>query len=163
MKKLRLIYLFYLIIITLAGCVREFSPQTEPVSITVYYADRQMMKLIPMDYTVKPSTPQKQCNRIIQELTAERVYSSNIRRMLPEGSVSVKVKDDVATVNILSEYFSGTEKVNLVENLIVFQLVNSISSVEGISRVEFLIDGEKQKDFLGFIDMREAFVPDYYV
>ena len=56
-------------------------------------------------------------------------------------------------------YETGT----LQEELVVSQLVNSVSSVEGISRVKFLFDGKEKKKFIGEMDMREAFVPDYCI
>lgn len=163
MKKIRIIYLVYLIIITTVGFVIRFYPNHSPAAVTVYYVDRQMMRLVPVSYNIENSSPRKQCNRIIEELTYDRGYYSNIRRMIPEDAVSVKVKDGVATVNIRTEFFADTEKSRNFETLIVYQLVNSVASVEGVSRVEFLIDGTRQRDFMGFIDMREAFVPDYYV
>ena len=163
LKKLRIIYLFYLIVITLAGCVKEFNTVTEPANITVYYADRQMLKLVPVSYNIEPCKTENQCRRIIEELTYDRGYNSNIRQMIPEDSVNVRIKDGIVTVNLRSEYFDKTDKNRRFEELIVYQLVNSLSSVEGVSRVEFLIDGKKEKDFFGFIDMREAFIPDYYV
>ena len=163
LKKLRIIYLFYLIVITLAGCVKEFNTVAEPANITVYYADRQMLKLVPVSYNIEPCRVEKQCRKIIEELTYDRGYNSNIRQMLPEDSVNVRIKDGIVTVNLRSEYFDKTDKNRRFEELIVYQLVNSLSSVEGVSRVEFLIDGKKEKDFFGFIDMREAFIPDYYV
>ena len=42
-------------------------------------------------------------------------------------------------------------------------IVNSLTSIDGIVKVKFTIDGKPQKNFKGFIDMREAFIPDYYV
>jgi len=29
--------------------------------------------------------------------------------------------------------------------------------------VRFTIDGKRQKDFKGYIDMRETFIPDYFI
>ena len=163
MKKIRIIYLLYLIVITVAGFLIRFYPRPEPAAITVYYVDRQMMRLVPVSYNIGHAAPDKQCERIIEELTYDRGYDSNIRRLIPKQAVSVKVKDSVATVNINTEFFQHSEKNRNFETLIIYQLVNSVASVEGVSRVEFLIDGKRQKDFMGFIDMRESFIPDYYV
>lgn len=147
----------------MVGCINWFSGAFEPANITVFYADRQMMRLVPVSYNIETAKPQKQCDKIIEELTYDRGYNSNIRRLIPEEAVTVKVKDEVATVNITTEYFKDAEINRNYEMLIVYQLVNSVTSVEGVSRVEFLIDGIRQKNFMGFIDMREAFIPDYYV
>ncbi len=163
MRKIRIIYFLYLIVITVVGCINWFSGASEPANITVFYADRQMMRLVPVSYNIETAKPQKQCDKIIEELTYDRGYNSNIRRLIPEEAVTVKVKDEVATVNIITEYFKDAEINRNYEMLIVYQLVNSVASVEGVSRVEFLIDGIRQKNFMGYIDMREVFIPDYYV
>lgn len=164
LKKFRIIYLIYLIIITVVGCAPVRRTSADLVKVNVYFADKQMMRLVPVDYYISEGSEKFKCEKILAELTRERDYDSNIRRILPhEDSVSVEVKDSVAIVDIRSEYFSEFEKVRAMENLIVYQIVNSLTTVEGVSRVEFLIDGEKKKNFFGFMDMREAFIPDYYV
>ena len=50
-----------------------------------------------------------------------------------------------------------------LEYLFVYQIVNSLTSIEGIDAVNFKIDGKIQKKFKGFVDMREVFVPDYFM
>lgn len=165
MKKFRILYLIYLIIITIVSfsSVKETSQETKQV--TIYFADKQMMRLIPVDYYISADTPQDSAERIVRELVKERNYDSNIKTILPseKKAISVKVKNEIATVNIKAAAFNNGEKGRIQEQLIVYQLVNSLSSVEGVSRVKFLIDGEIKKNFYGFIDMRDAFVPDYCI
>ena len=47
--------------------------------------------------------------------------------------------------------------------LIVYQIVNSLTSIDGIDNVRFTVDGKVKKEYAGFIDMRETFIPDYFV
>ena len=47
--------------------------------------------------------------------------------------------------------------------MMVYSIVNSLTNIDGIVNVRFTVDGERQKDFLGFVDMRETFIPDYCV
>ena len=45
----------------------------------------------------------------------------------------------------------------------VYRSVNSLTGLDGIVNVRFTIDGKRQKDFKGYIDMRETFIPDYFI
>ena len=47
--------------------------------------------------------------------------------------------------------------------LMVYSIVNSLTEIDGIVNVRFTIDGRVQKDFVGYLDMRETFIPDYFV
>ena len=38
-----------------------------------------------------------------------------------------------------------------------------LTGLDGIVNVRFTIDGKRQKDFKGYIDMRETFIPDYFI
>ena len=165
MKKFRVIYLIYLIIITILGFMPAKRTSSEMNKITIYFADKQMMRLVPVDYYISSKKPQKCADFVLNELVKERNYDSNIRRILPgdEDALSVDIKNDIAIVNLKSICFSDMEKGKLQEQLIVYQLVNSLSSIQGIKRVKFLIDGDLKKDLFGFMDMRESYIPDYCV
>lgn len=165
MKKFIFIYMIYMVVITIAACTPYVNKKGDKqVKVEVYFVDKQMMRLVPTEYYISNKGPLYGCEKILEELTRERKYDSNIRRVIPsEEAVSVKIENEVATVNLQSECFANVEKLKNMENLIVYQIVNSISTVDGVSRVEFTINGEKNKEFFGFIDMRESFVPYYYV
>lgn len=165
MKKFRVLYLIYLIIITVVGFIPAKRTSTDMNKITIYFADKQMMRLVPVDYYISSKKPQKCAEIVIAELVKERDYDSNIKRILPadEDALSVDVKNDIAVVDLKSISFSNMEKGKLQEQLIVYQLVNSLSSIDGIKRVKFLIDGDAKKELFGFMDMREAYIPDYCI
>ena len=38
-----------------------------------------------------------------------------------------------------------------------------LTAIEGIDYVQFTIDNEVRKSFIGFLDMREIFTADYYM
>jgi hypothetical protein len=50
-----------------------------------------------------------------------------------------------------------------LELLTIYSIVNSLTGIEGISTVRFTINHEITKDFMGYVDMRETFIPDYFM
>ncbi|MBP3361553.1 MAG: GerMN domain-containing protein [Clostridia bacterium] len=165
MRKFRFIYLIYLIIITAGLFIPAKQTGEQMDRVNLYFVDRQMMRLIQVDYYVSKATPEKEASLIISELLRGRDGNDSIRRMLPdaEDAISVAVTGSTATININMKYLDFYETGKQQEELVVYQLVNSVSSVEGVSRVKFLFDGKEKKDFLGEMDMRESFIPDYCV
>lgn len=165
MRKFTALYFVFLAVITLSliGNVKSTSQKMDKV--TLYFADRQMMRLVPSDYYINAADTETEINAVIDELLQGRDYIQSIRRLLPtsKDAISAHFSGETAYIDINCEYMSFYESGRDLEELIVYQLVNSVSSVKGVSRVKFLFDGEVRKDFLYRIDMREAFVPDYYV
>ncbi len=165
LKKFRVIYLFYLIIITIVGFMPEKETNTNADKVYLYFVDRQIMKLVPVEYYVNSGSISKNAQTVINELIKGRDYNDNIRRIIPNNkkALNVEVKNGVATVNINTEYLADIIDGRFQEELFVYQIVNSLSSIDGIKRVKFLIDGQIQKNLFGYLDMREAYIPDYYI
>ena len=71
------------------------------------------------------------------------------------------MKKNKAYVDISSDIAGNAEKNPENERLIIYQIVNSMTSVDGVEQVLFTIDGKVEKKFMGFLDMREIFTPNY--
>ena len=165
LKKFRVIYFIYLVIITIAGFTPAKEVNANKEKVFLYFVDRQIMRLIPVEHYINSGDASKCAQQVINELIKGRDYNDNIRRIVPNNKnvLGVKVEKGVATVNIDTKYLSDIKDGRFIEELFVYQIVNSLSSVNGVKRVKFLIDGELQKDLFGYLDMREAFIPDYYI
>ena len=161
-KKFIIIYLLYLSIIT--GYIFINSQKDyNRVQAQVYYIDSDMLRLISVDCDLKEKQPEKQAKEIISELIKGKDNIKKVKRMIPSGSdcIDVRVCDDTAIVDIKNpeDFPDG----RVAENLVVYQIVNSLTSVCGIEKVRFTIDGKTLKDFKGFMDMRETYIADLYV
>lgn len=165
MKKFIAFYFAFLAIITFFSMDRTATTSVEADKVTLYFADRQMMRLVPMDYYINSTDTLGEINTVLAELIKGRDTNSAVRRILPRENdlLSAKYDGETAYININTAYLDFWEKGYDMEQLVVYQIVNSVSSVEGVDRVKFLFDGEVRKDFLHSIDMRDTFVPDYCV
>ena len=156
------VYIIYLVFMLLISCSAE---DKQIIGTEIYYIDSEMLRLVSVDFDESESTVQKQAEAVINGLIEGADYNVKIRRMIPKISdcLSVRVKENKAYVDISGDSIEHFPDGRVAENLIVYQIVNSLTSIDGIDAVRFTIDGMVQKKFKGFIDMRETFIPDYYI
>lgn len=69
----------------------------------------------------------------------------------------VKVYKDICYINIDKSYKSCGLGGSQTEALTIYSVVNSITSVKGVNRVIFTVDGRFEREFLGHIDMMTVF------
>lgn len=142
---------------------RGTSVQTDEVQI--YFVDAEMLRLMPVKITIPHMSPEKMAKRVVSELIEGRDENPKIRRLIPKEKrcMTVKVKDRIAYVNITDTMTEAVPDGRDLEVLTVYSIVNSLTGLEGIVNVRFTVNGHVQRDFKGYIDMRETFIPDYFV
>ncbi len=165
-KKIYLIYGLYIILITAVIISGADKAETKKLSNPeIYFIDSDMLRLVSVDFPCKENSMDGQAKAVISELIEGRDKNKKIKRMIPDikNCLKVKVEKDTAYVDISGKSIEYFQDGRIAEELIVFQIVNSLTSIDGIVKVKFTVDGRAEKDFKGFIDMRETFIPDYYV
>ena len=137
-------------------------PDTEECRI--YFVDRRLHRLIPLPFP-QSKTSQKTAEEMVSSLILGKDHNTEILRLIPniKDSISVKISSNKANVNLSGELLQHINKNPETEKLFVYQIVNSLTSINGIEYVQFTIDKQVQKSFLGFLDMREIFTADYYI
>ncbi len=165
MRKLSIIYMIFMIVVTAADFMPHRQTSSDMAKAELFFVDAHMMRLVSIDYYITDTDAEKQAKIIVTELIKGRDGNDVIRRLIPnhKDALSVKLKDEVAVVDVNMKYLDEYETGKLQEELFVYQIVNSLCSLDGINRVKFTFDGEQKKNFIGDMDMREAYVPDYYV
>ena len=143
------------------GC----NDNTEFVTTKIYFVDAGMMKLIPHEISVLKSNPEYRAQSVLRALIKGKDDNTKIRRLIPDMSncMSVKVNEKTAYVNIKEKMIRSHPEGRELELLTVYQIVNSLTQIEGIENVCFTINGRIQKKFMGYLDMREIFTADYTV
>ena len=130
----------------------------------IFFVDKKLHRLISLDFTETGDTA-RVCKKMVNAIISGRDSNPEILRIIPNatGLISVKVKNQRAYIDLSSELRENISKNPENEKLTVYQLVNSLTSVEGIDSVCFTIDGKVEKNFLGFLDMREIFKANYSI
>lgn len=131
----------------------------------IYFVDSEMMRLLPSTFYLNTRSPQAAAEAVLAELIAGRDENKKIRRIIPKDPtcLSVYIKDRIAYVNLGTALVEAVGDNRLFEELAVYQIVNSLTALPGIDNVRFTIRGESRRDLAGFMDLRETFIPDYYV
>ncbi len=139
--------------------------KTETIETRIYYVDSEMLRLIPVRTSVPKMSARKTAERVIKKLIEGYDSNPKIRRIIPkdEQCLKVSVKDNIAYVDIRGELSENPPEGRDLEMLMVYSIVNSLTEIDGIINVRFTIDGEISRKFVGYLDMRETFIPDYFV
>lgn len=164
MRKISYFIMICMFALSFASCGTS-SQTMASTKVQVYFVDSDMLRLIPTDVYTTEKNPQKAAEIVVQELIQGRDDNHKIRRLIPniKNAMTVRVKGKIAYVDLSPEMVEKCQDGRDLECLTVYQIVNSLTSIEEIVNVRFTIGGQIQRDFKGHIDMRETFIPDYYV
>lgn len=164
MKK---IIFSFLILLLCTSCTPNQSVMGRKTTIEtaqIYCVDSDLYKLIPYNVDIESKNTQQAAQKVLDNLIYGMKYEK-INHIIPciDNGVTVKVEGDTAFVNFSQEMVKNHPDDMDSEYLTVYSIVNSLASLDGVTAIKFTIDGEEQKDFKGFLDMRETFLPDYMV
>lgn len=163
---LKQIILFVLMLTTAAfGVIRAQTDKPETDFTEIYVVDSELMRLIPVTEQLIKGDAEFMAQQSLRRLIEGYDDNRKIRRLIPDkpGCVSLKLDGRTALVNLKTKYFKNSVTSRDIEKLFVYQLVNTVTAVEGIDAVKFTLDGSPSKKLAGFLDMRDLFVPDYLV
>lgn len=160
----RIIFILSLTIITTIISVSSFGT-SDLVGVRLYFTDSQILKLLPRRIQIPKLDTEEQAKYVLKLLIEGDDENLKIKRTIPDikDCMSVYVKNEIAYVDIKQSAIENHTDGRDIELLTVYSIVNSLTSIEGIHNVRFTISGKKQKAFMGYLDMRETFIPDYTV
>ncbi len=164
MKKIMTSILIIALALILCGYIL-INRDTKNINAQIYYVDHSMLRLIPINLSFEKTTTKKAANQIIEKLIEGNDKNSKILRVIPyeEECMSVKLDGKTAIVNLKKSFIKNKPENKIHGLLAVYSIVNSLTSIEGIDTVQFHIDGKEDKGFVSGLDMRETFIPDYYL
>jgi spore germination protein GerM len=148
----------------LAGCHRAALPPTagaeadQPATVSVFFPTDKFKYLEAEARDVL--TPGKQTSDLAQaavhELLAGPIEEAHVRVIPKEARLlKLEVKGELATVDLSGEFASKFQGGSNLAALAVGSLVNTLTSVPPIAKVQILIDGAKRDDFAGAVKIGE--------
>lgn len=155
-----------IIILAVILCGNIFiKSDTKNIDAQIYYVDHSMLRLIPVNMNFEQTTTKGAAEEMIEKLIDGRDENPKILRVIPdeENCIRVKIRDKTAIVDIKKKFIKNKPENKIHGLLAVYSIVNSLTSIEGIDTVKFLFDGKADKGFVSGLDMRETFIPDYYL
>ncbi|ARE85943.1 GerMN domain-containing protein [Clostridium formicaceticum] len=184
MKKTGLILLVIAMMLTFVGCNRtpketpvppieaenppqgegtdtvvDPAPEGEITRVTLYFVndeyvatgDERLEKVLPVEkeVTVGEKSVEAMILAELQQVPEDDALSTTLEGI---KVLSVDTAEGVAYVNIAGERLSGG---SLQETLVIHQIVYSLTGLEEIEAVQFLVDGSKRETLMGHILIEE--------
>ncbi len=156
---------FFILIMAVVSVFMVRGAKPEISEVKIYFVDAEMMRLIPVKTSIPQTNTRNMAQRILDELIEGRDDNPKIRRIIPKEKrcMTVRLVNDVAYVDLKKALVENHPAGRDLELLTVYSVVNSLTGLDGIRCVRFTVDGKKEKNFMGYLNMEETFVPDYFV
>ncbi|MFA5675114.1 MAG: GerMN domain-containing protein [Christensenellales bacterium] len=137
-------------------------------SIPLYFADRNSDLLLEVHRSQEQGRTWSAKARIIELLRGPlEKDGNNVWPVMPSGVteddiLAVEVYNDTAYVNLSRRFKDACEKLSAKnEMLLVFSLVNTITAMDGISKVQFLVEGEQTMELAGSLCISDPFLRNF--
>lgn len=152
--------------VALAGCSKDEKAQPEnktiKQSVVLYFADNQAEYLTAEKRAVEikePLTTEKQAAAIVKALITGPQTKGLFPTIPPETSLlSVKINNSTAYVDFSQEMISKHWGGSAGETMTIYSVVNSLTELKEIKKVQFLVNGKQQESLLGHWDTSSPIV-----
>lgn len=126
--------------------------------VTLYYPDHQGDQLIKVTKSIVLTAGEAVEASLIEELMTVPP-ASDFSSPIPEGTVlkNIKVIDGICYVDFNESFRSNHYGGSTGERMTVYSIVNTLTELSNVSRVQFLIEGEKTSSFKGHLDFSQLF------
>lgn len=124
---------------------------SEMRDVVLYFGDSSSTSLSREERTIKITDQQPIEQYIINELI-KGPADKNMSRVLSEDTVlvSVDVEDNICYLNFKADFLTKNSGDEAHERLVIYSIVNSLTELNTISRVQFLMDGKRVDSFGSF-------------
>lgn len=125
------------------------SKSGEKKTITLYFSGSQAEFVVPEIREVEVDQGKGIEETIINELI-KGPYTEELDSAIPKGTrlITVETKDGVCTLNLSKEFVENSYTGSAGETMTVYSIVNSLTELPSVKKVQFLIEGEKREVYL---------------
>ena len=112
------------------------------VQVSLYYTDLEGKKLFQTRHNVEFDGTISLEELVVRQLLAGPLEDDKLSPVLPAGTKinKVSLKDGICYVDFSKEFLEGRDGV--YDDVIVYSVVNSLSDIGNVSKVQFWIDGK---------------------
>ncbi|MGS0765370.1 GerMN domain-containing protein [Syntrophomonas curvata] len=131
-------------------------PRPATVEVTLFFSDDQAEYLVPekRNLTVKEgASDELLAGNIVKELIAGP-KNKDLQPTIPAESklLSLKISEGIASVNFSDEIKSKHPGGSAGETMTMYSLINSLTEINSIDKVQLLIEGKKVETLAGHLD-----------
>ncbi len=130
--------------------------KTDRQQVVLYFTDAKQRKLIPEERSIEIKQSQTTEYQIVEQIIQGPLGS----RLVPTVPADIKIKDikteeGICYVN-LSADFTARHNVSTSDVISIYSLVNSLTQLDNVSKVQFLAEGEKINEIRSGIDLSKT-------
>lgn len=131
--------------------IEEAISSNGSVNLTVYFPRLPDFNLINEEIKLEGNMDSEEKIKLIIDTLAKGLNKANILDVIPNGSRlnDVYIQGETAYIDFSQEFVDNHPGGSLGEYNTIYSIVNSITEIEGIENVVFLIDGKKQTTYKG--------------
>ncbi len=142
----------------------EAQKLTDKMPVRLYFTNNDNSKLfleiryIPMAEAKKGTSALAAA--ILEELIKGPAKGSGLKPTIPEGTkllLPVNIEASVATVNLSKEFVDNHPGGKAAERMTIYSIVNSLTELVDIQKVEFLIEGKSREEYKGSFQFNMPF------
>ncbi len=125
------------------------NPSQEEVVVKIYFADANAMYLVPEEVTLTKDNRSLAELMVAQLIAGPTVAEHNV--VLPPETrlLSLEVVDGIAYVNFSEEVRTKHWGGSTGETMTIYSVVNTLTQLPEVDKVQFLIEGEKEEVIWG--------------
>ena len=137
-------------------------PPTTVQNVVLYFSDEQGTGLVAENRKIQISSNIPLEKYIVEELIKGPQNKQHVYTVPVETKINdIKTKDGVCQIDLSSEFKSKHPGGSSGELFTIYSIVNSLTeSSPKVKKVAFLIDGKKQSEYKGHLDLSELFERD---
>ena len=133
--------------------------QSPDTSFKIYFSNEDSEFLVPERRIINISSGDMVEKLILAELLKGPKETGHFRTIPQEAKLlSIETKDGVCFVNFSKEFVEKFSGGTTEQQLTIYSIVNSLTELSTIDRVQFLIEGEKREEFHDMV-LNEPMVP----
>lgn len=118
-------------------------------NITLYFSDNEASFLVREIRRIKVTKGEPMEKLVLQELIKGPQKEKTVKTVPTETKIlSVETKDGVCFVNLSSEFLTKHTGGSAGEQMTIYSIVNSLTELNKVDKVQFLIEGEKKEAFI---------------
>lgn len=123
--------------------------QGTDTSFVLYFANDTFEYLVPERRTIKVASGDTVEKTIVTELINGPKESGHIKTIPSESKLlSIETKNNVCFVNFSKDFIEKHSGGTTAELLTIYSIVNSLTELTTIDKVQFLIEGEKKEEYI---------------
>ncbi len=129
--------------------------------VVLYFLDAEGKGLAAEERSIEVKQSQTLEYQIVEQLTMGPVNES-LKAAVPQGTKikDIKTEDGICYVNLSGDFISNLSGDANTEKLTIYSIVNSLTELNTVNKVQFLIEGERISEINGHYDFSRTFERD---